>query len=46
VWLVHGCQWTYGEVAEAMGLGASTVGTHVSRGMARLRERLEVQSRA
>ncbi|MCP5068757.1 MAG: sigma-70 family RNA polymerase sigma factor [bacterium] len=42
VWLVHGCGWSYGEVAEAMGIGRSTVGTHVSRGLAALRERLEV----
>lgn len=42
VWLVHGCQWRYAEVAEAMGISASAVGTHVSRGMTRLRSTLEV----
>ena len=37
VWLVHACGWTYAEVAEALGVGLSTVGTHVSRGLASLR---------
>lgn len=46
VWLVHGCQWRYAEVAEAMGISASAVGTHVSRGLARLRSTLEVTGRA
>lgn len=40
VWLVHGCQWRYGEVAEAMGVSASSVGTHVSRGLEGLRASL------
>lgn len=44
VWLVHACGWSYSDVAEAMGIGRSTVGTHVSRGIASLRERLEVGS--
>ncbi len=42
VWLVHSCQWTYAEVAEALGIGTSTVGTHVSRALAALRSELEV----
>ncbi len=42
VWLVHGCGWSYAEVAEALDVGRSTVGTHLSRGMAKLRKRLEV----
>jgi len=46
VWLVHGCQWTYSEVAEALGISASAVGTHLSRGLERLRSRLEVTGRA
>lgn len=46
VWLVHGCEWRYAEVAEAMGISASAVGTHVSRGIARLRSTLEVTNRA
>jgi DNA-directed RNA polymerase specialized sigma24 family protein len=42
VWLVHGCGWRYAEVAEALGTTPSMVGNHVSRGLARLREQLEV----
>lgn len=42
VWLVHACQWRYAEVAAAMDTSVSMVGTHLSRGMERLRERLEV----
>lgn len=44
VWLVHGCQWTYGEVAEALNIGTSTVGTHVSRALESLRNELETAS--
>jgi DNA-directed RNA polymerase specialized sigma24 family protein len=46
VWLVHACDWTYAEVAEAMETSTSMVGNHVSRGLARLRELLEVETRA
>lgn len=46
VWLVHACQWQYAEVAAALGTTTSMVGNHVARGMARLREELEVHSRA
>jgi RNA polymerase sigma-70 factor (ECF subfamily) len=46
VWLVHGCGWTYREVAEAMDLSASAVGTHVARALEHLRDRLEVDARA
>lgn len=46
VWLVHGCQWRYGEVAEAMETSVSMVGTNVSRALASLRRRLEVGERA
>ena len=42
VWLVHGCQWRYAEVAEAMGISASAVGTHVSRALEALRRSLKV----
>ena len=42
VWLVHGCGWPYAEVAVALGIGVSTVGTHVSRGLAALRVELGV----
>lgn len=44
VWLVHACEWTQVEVAEALGVSASAVATHVRRGMDRLRERLEVHT--
>jgi RNA polymerase sigma-70 factor (ECF subfamily) len=40
--LVHGFEWTYQEVADALAVSRSSVGTHVSRGMARLRDELEV----
>ena len=43
VWLVYGCEWTYAEVAEAMGVTPSTVGTHASRGLDRLRSALRVE---
>jgi DNA-directed RNA polymerase specialized sigma24 family protein len=46
VWLVHACQWRYGEVAEALNTTTSMVGNHVSRGLARLRQQLEVHSSA
>ena len=42
VWLVHACGWTYAETAEAMSVSRSAVGTHVSRGLNRLRRELEV----
>lgn len=42
VWLVHACQWSYAEVAEAMGTSTSMVGNHVTRGLGRLRQALEV----
>lgn len=41
VWLVHACGWTYDDVATAMEIGRSTVGTHVARGLDGLRTRLE-----
>lgn len=46
VWLVHACGWTYAEVAEALGVSASAVGTHVGRALERLRRNLEVETRA
>jgi DNA-directed RNA polymerase specialized sigma24 family protein len=42
IWLVHGCGWTYTEVAASLHIGRSTVGTHLSRAMASLRRSLEV----
>jgi RNA polymerase sigma-70 factor (ECF subfamily) len=46
VWLVHGCQWRHQEVADALGISASAVATHVNRALKRLRARLEVESHA
>lgn len=40
VWLIYACEWSYAEVAEAMGISASAVGTHASRGLAKLRTTL------
>jgi DNA-directed RNA polymerase specialized sigma24 family protein len=37
VWLVHACDWTYAETADALGISPSAVGTHLARGMAHLR---------
>ena len=42
VWLVHACGFTYQEAAEALHVSASTVGSHVSRALGHLRERLGV----
>jgi RNA polymerase sigma-70 factor (ECF subfamily) len=44
VWLAHGCDWTHGEIAEVLGVGTSTVATHVSRALTRLRTELGVMS--
>ncbi|MEM9033219.1 MAG: sigma-70 family RNA polymerase sigma factor [Actinomycetota bacterium] len=44
VWLVHGCEWSYVEVADALDLSPSTVANHVSRGLDGLRDRLGVVS--
>ena len=46
VWLVHACQWTYAETAEALGTSVSMVGNHVSRALRQLRDHLEVDTRA
>lgn len=40
VWLVHACGWSYAETAVALDTSASTVGTHVARALAHLRDRL------
>lgn len=42
VWLVHACEWTQVEVAEALGVSPSAVSTHVARGLNALRNALEV----
>lgn len=41
VWLVHACGWSYSEVASALGISESTVGTHVTRALEALRNHLE-----
>jgi RNA polymerase sigma-70 factor (ECF subfamily) len=46
VWLVHACEWTYAEVAAAMGTSVSMVGNHVSRALDGLRRELEVETDA
>lgn len=38
--LVHGCGWTYQEVADALDTSKTAVGTHVDRAMKRLRREL------
>lgn len=40
VWLVHACSWSHSEVAEALEMSASTVATHVGRGLNALRVHL------
>jgi RNA polymerase sigma-70 factor (ECF subfamily) len=42
VWLAHGCDWTHAEIAAVLGVGTSTVATHVSRALAHLRTELGV----
>jgi DNA-directed RNA polymerase specialized sigma24 family protein len=42
--LVHGYGWTFGEVAEVLGIKVTTVQSHLDRGLARLRSVLEVSS--
>jgi RNA polymerase sigma-70 factor (ECF subfamily) len=44
VWLAHGCAWTHQEIAEVLSTSTSTVATHVSRGLERLRAELGVAS--
>ncbi len=39
--LVHGAGWTQSEVAELLGIGASTVNRHSERGLAALRRAIE-----
>jgi DNA-directed RNA polymerase specialized sigma24 family protein len=41
--LVHGYGWTSREVAEVTGIKATTVQSHLERGLARLRSQLEVE---
>ncbi len=41
--LIHGCGWTHQEVADALELSRSSVGTHLDRAMAQLRKKLGVE---
>lgn len=45
VWLIHGCQWSYAEVSEALDVSTSTVGTHITRALESLRRELGVEQR-
>jgi RNA polymerase sigma-70 factor (ECF subfamily) len=45
VYLIVGCRWTAPQVAELIGVEATTVRTHVDRGMARLRSDLGADRR-
>jgi RNA polymerase sigma factor (sigma-70 family) len=40
VWLAHGCGWSHREIAEVLEVSTSTVATHVSRALQRLRREL------
>ncbi|NLD77654.1 MAG: hypothetical protein GX643_13410 [Acidimicrobiales bacterium] len=42
--LVHGCGWSYTEVAAALDLSKSAVGTHVARALEQLRSDLGVEA--
>lgn len=40
--LVYGLEWSRSEVADLLGVSVSSIGTHLERGLARLRARLRV----
>ncbi len=44
--LVHGCGWTHQEVADALEISRSSVGTHVERALSHLRTELGVDDHA
>jgi RNA polymerase sigma-70 factor (ECF subfamily) len=46
VWLAHGCGWSHPDIATVLGISPSTVATHVSRGLTKLRTALGVDSHA
>jgi DNA-directed RNA polymerase specialized sigma24 family protein len=46
IWLVHACEWTHAEVADALDISPSSVATHAARALARLRSLLEVDCSA
>lgn len=41
--LVHGFQWSHGEVAALLGTSTPTVATHVRRGLKKLQRSLKVE---
>ena len=43
--LIHGYEWSTREVAELLDVRATTVQTHLARGLRRLRQQLEVNER-
>jgi len=45
VWLVHACRWSYAEAAEALEITPSALGTHLSRGMEKLRTEIVGEDR-
>ena len=45
VLLVHGHDWSHGDVATLLGISTSTVATHVARALEHLRRALEVSPR-
>jgi len=44
VWLVYACEWSYAEVAEALAISASAVGTHARRALRALRSEIGVSN--
>lgn len=44
VWLAYGCGWPHSEIAEVLGTATSTVSTHVSRALDRLRAEIGVSA--
>jgi len=44
VFLVHGLEWSRSEVAELCGISVTSVGSHLERGLAKLRARLGVEA--
>lgn len=44
VFLVHGLEWSRSEVAELCGISVTSVGSHLERGLAKLRARLGVDA--
>lgn len=45
VWLVYACRWSYAEAAEALEITPSALGTHLTRGMEKLRTEIVGEDR-